>query len=215
MYKSREVVLITGKTGSGKSVLMKELLLSKDRVIIFDSNLEYIDQDPPFPALLIYNYCDLVDFLIKNQRKPFKIVFVPLQDPKSLIELKTGEKLILFELIGKIIFQTLNNVTFAVEEIANFMNKNSCPLYFDKIVRLGRHNSISIYCTTQRPPDMHPNLKAQCTRFISFKQHLPNDIEWIGDVINDKAQANILRDLETFVWGKPMLKDKHYKEYIL
>ena len=213
MYKSREVVLITGKTGSGKSVLMKDLLLKQERCIIFDSILEYPEQDPPFPALFIYNYRDLINYLINNQHKPYKIVFVPLQDPKSEIQLKTGETLTIFELVCKVAYETLNNVTFAVEEIANFMNKNSCPLYFDKIIRLGRHSSISIACTTQRPADMHPNLKAQCTRFISFKQHLPNDIEWIRQIIGDEAFA--LKDLEAFVWGKPMLKDKHYKEYLL
>jgi len=213
MYKSREVVLITGKTGSGKSVLMKEMILQQPRVIVFDSVLEYPAADPPFPAIYIYGYHDLVSFLVKNQRKPFRIVFVPIEDPQSKIILKTGEELTVFELVSKIIYETLHQVTFAVEEIANYMNKNSLPLYFDKIIRLGRHSSISIYATTQRPADMHPNLKAQCTKFISFKQHLPNDIDWIKQVIGD--EAFMLKDLETFVWGKGMSKDRHYKEYLL
>jgi AAA+ ATPase superfamily predicted ATPase len=210
--KSREVVLITGKTGSGKSTLFRELIQGQKRFIIFDTLSEYRNPDNPFPALFIRNIKDLLEYLSTNHRKAFRIVFDP-EDPDQKIILETGETLTIFELTCKVIYEALSDVAFGVEEIASYVYPGYAPPYLRKIVRFGRHSSISIYATTQRPPEIPPVIRAQITKFISFRQHEPRDIEWIRQIIGDEASK--LKNLKRFTWGKPMVLGEHYKVYEL
>jgi DNA helicase HerA-like ATPase len=210
--KTREVVLITGKTGSGKSTLFRKMLADKKRLIIFDTISEYQELAPPFPALHISSLHILYDCLAKNHHKNFRIVFDP-EDPEQSIALNDGNQITVFEEACKLVYTHLDNLIIGIEEISNFMTGTKVPEYLRKIVRFGRHSSISIYATTQRPADVHPLIRAQMTKLISFKQHEPRDIDWLRQVIGEQAPS--LKDLEQFSWGKPMVQGKHYKEYIL
>jgi DNA segregation ATPase FtsK/SpoIIIE-like protein len=211
--KTRQVVLVTGKTGSGKSTLFREMILSQERFIIFDTLSEYRGLSPSYPALFIADIQSLLDYLNKNAgQRNLRIVFDP-EDPDRVYTMPNGETLTLFDLTCKAIYEGLENITLGIEELANFVQSNYCPEYLRKIVRFGRHSSISLMATTQRPPEMPPMIRAQITKFISFKQHEPRDIDWISRIIGQDAFT--LKDLDQFVWGKPMLRDRHYKEYEL
>jgi DNA helicase HerA-like ATPase len=210
--KTREVVLITGKTGSGKSTLFRKMLEDKKRVIIFDTLSEYSELAPPYPALFIHNIHDLYDCLAKNHYKNFRIVFDP-EDPEQVITLKDEAEISVFEEACKLIYNHLEGLVLGIEEVANFIQGSKVPEYIRKITRFGRHSSISLYATTQRPADVHPLIRAQMTKLITFRQHEPRDIDWLKQVIGEQAQG--LKDLSQFTWGKPMLQGKHYKGYEL
>ncbi len=212
MIKQREVVLVTGKTGSGKSTLMRKMLADKRRLIILDMISEYQDLRPPFPALFIHDIGKLYDYLADHHDKDFRIIFDP-EDPEQILDLADGSKITVFEEVCKLVYNHLNNVILAVEEMANLMQGSRAPEYLRKITRFGRHSSISLWATTQRPADIHPVIRAQITRFISFRQHEPRDIDWIRQIIG--VAADDLKNLTPFVWGKPMIEGKHYKEYTL
>lgn len=208
----REVILITGKTGSGKSVLFRQLIQEKERFVIFDTLSEYRRPDQPFPALFINGIKELAEYLSKNYRKPFRIVFDP-PDPEQKITLKTGAVFTTFELACMVIYEGVKDVTFGIEEIANYVFPGYAPPYLRKIVRFGRHSSISLYATTQRPPEIPPIIRAQITKLISFRQHEPRDLEWLKQLIGNEALS--LNTLDRFVWGKPMAEGTHYKVYEL
>jgi DNA segregation ATPase FtsK/SpoIIIE-like protein len=209
---TREVVFLTGKSGSGKSTLCRQLLLTASRLLVFDTISEYRRLSPPFPALTICNVYDLMDYLTLNAHKNFRVIFDPA-DPEEVIELKNGEKLTIFDFVCKVILDSLTNITFCIEEIANFVEGGKAPVYLRKIARYGRHSAINIYATTQRPADVPPVLRAQITKFITFKQHEPRDIEWIRQIIGQEAET--LSSLEQFKWPSPLVSGKHYKEYQL
>lgn len=210
--KTREVVLITGKTGSGKSTLFRKMLSDTKRLIIFDTISEYQELAPPFPAARIKSLHLLYECLAKNHQKNFRIVFDP-EDPEQVITLNNGNQITIFEEACKLIYTHLDDVIVGIEEISNFMTGTKVPEYLRKIVRFGRHSSISIYATTQRPADVHPLIRAQMTKLISFKQHEPRDIDWLKQVIGESALE--LKDLKQFTWGKPIVQGINYREYTL
>lgn len=210
--KTREIVLITGKTGSGKSTLFRKMLEDKKRVIIFDTLSEYSELTLPYPALFIHNIHDFYDCLARNHYKNFRIIFDP-EDPEQVLELNDGNQITVFEESCKLIYNHLEDLILGIEEIANLTTGIKVPEYLRKIARFGRHSSISLYATTQRPADVHPLIRAQMTTLISFKQHEPRDIDWLKQVIGEQAIG--LKDLAQFTWGKPMIQGKHYKEYAL
>ncbi|MFA5272061.1 MAG: hypothetical protein WC412_06985 [Candidatus Omnitrophota bacterium] len=209
---TREVVFLTGKSGSGKSTLCRKMLLSAQRLLVFDTISEYRRLAPPYPAITICDVYDLMEYLTLNADKPFRVVF-DHPDPEETIELNNGEKLTIFDFVCKVILEGLTNITFCIEEIANFVEGGKAPVYLRKIARYGRHSAINIYATTQRPADVPPVLRAQITKFISFRQHEPRDIDWIRQIIGDQAFS--LQHLEQFKYPEPMLEGKHYKEYVL
>jgi mRNA-degrading endonuclease RelE of RelBE toxin-antitoxin system len=212
MIKSRELVFITGKTGSGKSVLFRKMLTDKKRLIIFDTISEYRELSPPYPALFVHDIGQLYDYFAKNHSGAFRVIFDP-EDPEAVLTLKDGSEVTVFEEAAKLIYTHLDSLIIGIEEISNFMTGSRTPEFLRKITRFGRHSALSLYSTTQRPADVHPLIRAQITKLISFKQHEPRDIDWLKQVIGEEAQG--LKDLAPFVWGKPMVKGVHYREYDL
>lgn len=212
MIKTRELVFITGKTGSGKSTLFRKMLEDKSRLVIFDTISEYEDLNPPYPALFVHEISQLYDYFSKNHTRGFRVIFDP-EDPEQILELKDGSKITVFEEAAKLIYNNLGSMIIGIEEISNFMTGSRAPEYLRKIIRFGRHSALSLYATTQRPADVHPLVRAQITKLISFKQHEPRDIDWLKQVIGEEAQG--LKDLKPYAWGRPMVKGVHYKEYVL
>ena len=206
--------MITGKTGSGKSVMFRKLIQEQKRFIIFDSIKEYSASRPVFPALYIQDVRLLLDYLERNKSKPFRIVYDP---PETFagIELVTGEKISTLELICKIVYRGLTDVALGIEELGKHETQKRLAPHLYDIICLGRHKQISLFATTQRAAQISTDFKAQVTKFVAFKQHLPNDLKWIGDCIGDFNEAETLRALDEFVYGKPMIAGKHFKEYTL
>lgn len=188
--KHREIYLILGKSGSGKTELCKRLIKDKPRFILFDTISEY-KEDKKFEAVYINNKQAFLEYLFRNLNKKFRIVFDP-EDPEETL-LLNNEPIDLFDLTCKIVYECLTDVIFAVEEVANFISPSSMPKYFRKLIRYGRHSNISGYFTSQRPADISPGLRAQATILISFRQHEPRDIQWLRAIIGEDAEK--LKDL--------------------
>jgi hypothetical protein len=215
--KKRVMILLTGCTGSGKSVMLKKILRGLSRWILLDTMNEYGD----FPGLHLDNFPDLIEFLKNNRRANYRVILsLPNALEKITLNIPDGgayepKRVTSCEFLCMIAFQCLQNSTIVIEELGKFDTRKDLAPWLYNIVCLGRHRALSVIATTQRPAQIATDFKAQINKLIVFKQHLENDIEGLRFCIGNKEQAQSVRDLKPFVYGKPMKKDVHYKEFDL
>lgn len=172
---SRQVVEIFGKSQSGKSYLLNDLLYDKgnERSVIFDPKNE-IDATLRTNNLnKLYHHCkDGVFFRV--------VVSDPLLFP-ALCAMVT----------------TMRHVTFAIDEIQMVAgNKKALDQALQNLVFVGTKQRISLYITTQRPMKLHSDIRSQYTRMIVFNQTEPADRKWIADAAGERALFDEVQKLK-------------------
>jgi len=169
---SRPVTLIFGKSQSGKSTLLDDLLYNHNRVIIWDFKNK-------LSASLRTN--DLRKLMYYCKDNPFFRVVV--SDPALFPSLC-------------VIVATMKNVVFAIDEVQLVLRgRKSLTDSLDEIIFAGTKNRIGFYITTQRPNCLHPNIRSQWLRMISFNQTEPSDLDWIRG-ISSAAVAEEVKKLK-------------------
>lgn len=159
---NRKIILIFGRTGSGKSFLVKRMLKKLERVIIIDAMSEY-ESD-----LIFYNSLDLIDYLVNVKPKTFKIVCRFENDND-------------FETLFQIVWY-LKNIYLVVEESELYISPYQKQSNFLKLVRYGRHRNISIIAVARRVVELSNDVKANASEIISFKQILSKDIKYLQEL---------------------------------
>lgn len=177
----REVILVFGKTGSGKTEWTKHFLANRQRVIIADADQK------GYPAVHFNSLDDLINYA-KEQTRPrgfFRISYTPYEHEFPL-----------FLDLARII----SPVHLVLEEADRLPDPSECFEYQEIIVR-GRHTSTSLVAVSLYPALMPKMLRSQASRIIAFRQHEPADIDWLRRVMGDDAQRlSNLGDHEFFDW---------------
>ncbi|MCK9282165.1 MAG: DUF87 domain-containing protein [Melioribacteraceae bacterium] len=153
----REITIIYGKTGTGKSHLAKELIYNYNRVVIIDPKAEYMD------GLVFNNFIDLVDYYKDNE-------------PDEFIFICRFESDLEHEYIFKFC-QIIEDVLLVVEEAEIYISPYAKSSAFLDLCRYGRHHNVSILGIARRVSELSINFRALVTRLISFKQTEPVDIK--------------------------------------
>ncbi len=159
MMKRRKIILIFGRTGSGKTYFAKKLINKLSRVIIIDKMFEYNEGN------IFYNINDLIDYILKNKPETFKIICRFESDT----DIET-----LFELVWY-----LKNLVLVVEESELYISPYQKQSKFLKLIRYGRHKAISIIAIARRVVELSNDVKANADKIISFKQILKKDIDYL------------------------------------
>jgi hypothetical protein len=159
----RKFLIITGMVGSGKTRLVRYLVNNCSRVIILDPMCEYTRHGRVYTDAR-----SVVQFFAQaKDHEDFCIVCQGFSD---------DDKKYLFELVW-----TIGNVLFVMEESQYYLETKGLESneYLANIVRRGRHRSINIIAVSQRVPDFHPDVRAQCTSFVTFKQMEAVDLKYL------------------------------------
>lgn len=179
--KQRDVILVFGKTGSGKTEWTKHYLQTCHRVLIADA-----DQHG-YPAVHFKTFDDLSEYVGKHTapKSFFRASYTPYDHEFPC-----------FLDLGRIV----SPVHLVLEEADRLPDPSECFEYQEVIVR-GRHTGTSLVAVSLYPYLMPKMLRSQATRIIVFRQHEPADIDWLRRVMGDDAhRLSNLGDHEFFDW---------------
>lgn len=150
----RKVILILGKTGTGKSTLAKLLLKKAPRVISIDPLLEY--KGMPFLSA-----DEMIDYHVSEGKSSFHY---------SLQTTHPTDVEFIFRAAW-----TIGNVLLVVEEADIYIDSKKGA--FHSLVNQGRHRMVHLVCIVRRTPEINRAFRAQQTSLFTFYQNEPDDIE--------------------------------------
>lgn len=174
--KSNERVCVCGKTGSGKSHLVRQLLSCFNRVIFFDPKRENFD----LKGDVVYNLDDVKE---KIKQPNFFIIYAPL----SLNDAEFDEfcKLVYYE----------GNLTLILDEVIS-LGSHKVNEWHNRLIRLGRSRGIGIWHLIQRPSFVSNYILSESEHFFLFKLQTEQDRKKIKGIIGDCAE--LLNDLPQY-----------------
>jgi hypothetical protein len=153
----RRVILIFGKTGSGKSTLSKRIISQFERVIVFDPLEEY-------SGLVVFSYEEFVEYF-REYRPTFHVV-CRFENEEDYEKVAMG-------------VWYIENVLLVLEEVETYLNSYDRQSYINHLIAFGRHKRISILGIGRRPVEVPIKLRAQCSSIFSFQQTEPPDIMYL------------------------------------
>lgn len=188
--KHREISLIYGKTGSGKTVLAKHLLKEFNRVIIIDSMSEYEN------GLVFTSFDDLSSYVLDNN----------IYNNDSFCLICRFESDIEIEYLFKLVFE-ITNLLLVVEEAEIYISPFAKQSNFLRLVRYGRHKNISLLGIARRTGELSLSFRSQTDFIYSFLQTDATDLknmELIG--------LNNLDQLQKYTFPGIPKENIHYKK---
>lgn len=197
--RTNRVVTVTGRRGSGKSVLIaKRIIPTFPRVVTVDWTGEARETYPH--ATEVYGLAETVDALQeahereRTEQGPGRWHLIVVCDPGDVGKLCTmlaprydgGRTPTLAAVVGGVVLEC-----HEMDVIAPVSGAGSAPQVADAIAR-GRHARLSFVCAAQRPAQVLRLLTSQSDAIYAFRTHEPRDLAWLrqagGELFADTAR---------------------------
>lgn len=164
----RDLAIILGKTGYGKSTWLMNFCKGYKRIFVFDPfakfPAQYLDDQALCEAHERGDFSDDKEFCVGSYR---------LND---------------LELLGAFSFMH-GKCILVIEECGFVFNKGErIPEWLSEIVFLGRHQQTSIAITAQAPVYIPIDLRSQAHRLISFWLTETRDLDWTEQYFGDRVE---------------------------
>jgi hypothetical protein len=155
----REIIIVLGKTGYGKSRWTRQFLDGCRRVFMYDpiheADAEWHDN------------VSIVERFDNGTFRQGNDFYVATSEESAI------------DTFGSIAF-LVGDCVYAVEEASLVFEKGMRLQGWAKnIVFLGRHRNCSLLVTAQRAASIPIELRSQATRVVSFAQHESDDLLWL------------------------------------
>ena len=166
-YKSREIVMVIGRTGQGKSIWTRIYSKPFKRVFAFDPLREFRANYVTEEGLIKLHDESLLS-ADHNMR-------IGVSDIDSI------------DLLGSLAFVHGNAWLIIEEGGFIFPNGSRSPNWLREACFLGRHRELNILITAQRPTSIPVDLRSQASRVICFNQREQNDMKWLDSYYGDRT----------------------------
>ena len=170
MTAERQIVIVLGMTGMGKSEWTRQYTASTPRLFVADPLASYPVQWVSHEELI--SAYDAGQF---SNGKNFRTGTYQRED---------------IELSGALAFLSGDNC-MVIEECSTVFEPGAraLPSWANDMVFLGRHRRCSLVFTAQRAASIPIAVRSQAHRVVTFKQHEGDDLKWLrpylGERIND------------------------------
>lgn len=159
--KRRKVLLVLGKTGSGKSYYVKSLLEGISRLIIFDPRHEYTG------GMVFEDFYTFRDYVADHiEEEEFRYICRFMDDEE-------------YNYAAELVW-IIGDCTLVLEEselfLSSFDRDPKLPINF--LVSQGRHHSVGIIAISRRPSELSIKLRSVVDVWVSFNQTEPKDLSY-------------------------------------
>lgn len=187
----KKIIPIFGKRGSGKSFLVKKLIESEKRLLIFDTLGEYTN------GVVFEDPRKLLEFWRNVYRKSFRLIYRPLNPQEEL------------DPLAELVFD-LGNMTMVIEEIDCYCTPYEISDAMAHIIQRGRHQGITLIGVTQRPFGIHRLITSQAKEIYVFNTNEPRDRDYLRMLLGTEIDAKLdaLQQYQYVKWtdGKEQLE---------
>lgn len=197
----REVVLVMGMTGWGKSWWTKCYSKQFPRRLVYDPSAT-------FPVQEYKSIDEITEDILDEDRKSTQFNF-GFTEPEDIPQAAGA----LFALGDNLLI---------VEECATVFEKGLArlPEWGKRHIFYGRHQSCSIVLIAQRPTYMPIDFRSQANRVVTFCQHEGADMDWLADFYGKERMDRLLTlpkfscfDYHDGVVHEYSIRDKVFREF--
>lgn len=166
---NREIVLIFGRTGWGKSLWAKLYAKYRQRILIYDPAVSYDVKFLPIE--------EIVEEVLERDAQQFRL---GSWDPEHAA------------VLGHLSYAVGKN-TLLLEECSMLFTKGQreLPTWAKRICFVGRHRECSLVLIAQRPASVPIDFRTQANRIVSFAQHEGDDLGWLGDFLGRERMKEL------------------------
>jgi DNA helicase HerA-like ATPase len=180
------IACIFGRTGSGKSILLKRMTRSSRRAIVVDPLSEH-DELGVIPA----DMDAFRDFWIRmHTRERWKVVLQPRvlgtkgEDPSEVLEPY-------LRVAGRSVMHGGPDFILAVDEVDRFVDTHRKHRDISIVINYGRHRGVHLIAVARRTQAVPSEMIAQCSDLYVFHMHRPGDIDYLRPHLSPDAADRI------------------------
>lgn len=190
-FKPTDCFTIVGTRGTGKSYLARVINSLFPRSVIIDPARDWTEGE------VVTSFDKFAEKLTEKNNenaKKFRIIFRFSPDEKNKQELLNHVLRLCFH---------FKNIQVVIDEVQLFTNPHFLPSYLENLLFIGRHEGISVMAITQRPARINKSILSQSAHVFVGQLHEKNDLNAVGDFLNEDSNKLISLPKRTFIYFSP------------